>query len=454
MDCKPCAITWIPAIPAHWQEMMLFQCATEQNNSNKEIHHQNLLSLSYGKIVRKDINTTAGLLPASFDSYQVVNPGNIIMRLTDLQNDKKSLRTGLVTETGIITSAYTCLSPRDGIKPEYLQYLLHSFDTHKVFYGMGGGVRQSIGYADIRKMLVVIPPYDEHCKISQYLSWTASETAHLIKEKRREIRLLRELRRSIINNAVTHGIDSNVEYKNSGHGWINTIPKHWQMLYSKKLFRLRMEKALPTDEQLTASQKYGIIAQAEFMRIENRRLTVVMTGDDILKHVEAGDFVISMRSFQGGIEYSHVTGKISSAYVMLIPNHELVYDRYFRWLLKSPSYIKALQGTSDLVRDGQALRYANFAKVYLPQVPLDEQEAIADYLDEMCPKIDAMIDAIHAEIALVQELRAKTISDVVSGKVDVRDVEIPQYEPESDDTIDDEEETDEDNNDAADEEVE
>lgn len=120
------------------------------------------------------------------------------------------------------------------------------------------------------------------------------------------------------------------------------------MLYSKKLFALRRDKAHPEDEQLTSSQKYGIISQKEFMNCEHRRVTVVMTGDNILKHVETGDFVISMRSFQGGIEYSRISGKISSAYVMLIPNHNLVDDRYFKWLFKSASYIKALQGTSDL----------------------------------------------------------------------------------------------------------
>lgn len=245
---------------------------------------------------------------------------------------------------------------------------------------------------------------------------------------------MRELRASTINNAVTHGIIPNVKLKESGHTWIGKIPTHWDMLYSKKLFALRQDKAFPSDEQLTASQKYGVISQTEFMRIENRRLTVVMSGEDILKHVEDGDFVISMRSFQGGIEYSNVSGKISSAYVMLIPNRTLVYDRYFKWLLKSPSYIKALQGTSDLVRDGQALRYSNFAKIYLPQVPLNEQEAIADYLDAITLKIDEMIEAIRSEISYVAELRTKIITDVVTGKVDVRNVVIPEHEPETNDS--------------------
>ena len=103
---KDSGIPWIGQIPEHWGMKFLFQVAREHYISNKDIHNQNLLSLSYGKIVHKDINTTEGLLPASFDTYQVIEPGNIVFRFTDLQNDHKSLRVGLSKETGIITSAY------------------------------------------------------------------------------------------------------------------------------------------------------------------------------------------------------------------------------------------------------------------------------------------------------------------------------------------------------------
>ena len=131
---KESGIEWIGQIPAHWEIKYLSQIAEEHYISNKDVHHQNLLSLSYGRIVRKDINTTEGLLPASFDTYQVIEKGNIILRLTDLQNDHKSLRIGLVTEEGIITSAYICIQSRRAVLPEYLYLLLHSYDICKVFY--------------------------------------------------------------------------------------------------------------------------------------------------------------------------------------------------------------------------------------------------------------------------------------------------------------------------------
>lgn len=205
-------IDWIGAIPAHWAEKMLFQCATEQTLSNKEVHHQNLLSLSYGKIVTKDINTTEGLLPASFDSYQIIHDGNIVLRLTDLQNDHKSLRVGLATQTGIITSAYTCLRARSNILPQYLYLLLHSYDVSKVFYGMGGGVRQSIGYADIRRMTILLPPIEEQQEIVSYCYEEQDKIEQMIDAIKDEIALVQELRTRTIADVVTGKVDvRNVE---------------------------------------------------------------------------------------------------------------------------------------------------------------------------------------------------------------------------------------------------
>lgn len=165
IDLTESPIQWLKEVPSGWDILYLFQVAEEQNISNKDVHNQNLLSLSYGKIKNKDINTTEGLLPASFDTYQIINNGNVILRLTDLQNDHKSLRVGLSTQTGIITSAYTCLKPRENILPEYLYLILHTYDVYKVFYSMGGGVRQSIGYKDISKLPILLPSFEEQARI-------------------------------------------------------------------------------------------------------------------------------------------------------------------------------------------------------------------------------------------------------------------------------------------------
>ena len=204
---KETGVSWVKSIPAHWEERSLIQVAEEQQIKNTGMVEDNLLSLSYGKIINKDINTTDGLLPASFEGYQIINSGNIVLRLTDLQNDHRSLRTGLATQRGIITSAYTCLKARDNVLPEYLQLQLHVADLCKVFYGMGGGVRQSIGFKDIRRLIVAIPPLDEQKSILSAVSGFEGPINSVIAKYQEIILSLEELKTKLVSDVVTGKID-------------------------------------------------------------------------------------------------------------------------------------------------------------------------------------------------------------------------------------------------------
>lgn len=203
------------------------------------------------------------------------------------------------------------------------------------------------------------------------------------------------------------------KYKKSGVEWLGEVPAHWGIGQSRRLFAQRKERALETDSQLTASQKHGVIYQRDFMELEGQKVVQVIHGADILKHVEPNDFVISMRSFQGGIEWCGLRGCISSAYVMLVPC-DRIEAGFFRYLLKSSTYIQALQSTSNLVRDGQALRYENFTLVDLPLVPAHEQQAIAAFLDRETAKIDALVDEQKRLIKLLKEKRQAVISHAVT----------------------------------------
>lgn len=204
---KETGVSWVKSIPAHWEERSLIQVAEEQQIKNAGMVEDNLLSLSYGKIINKDINTTDGLLPVSFEGYQIINSGNIVLRLTDLQNDHRSLRTGLATQRGIITSAYTCLKARDNILPEYLQLQLHVADLCKVFYGMGGGVRQSIGFKDIRRLIVAIPPLDEQRDILKAVNSIEVPINSVIAKYQEIILSLEELKTKLISDVITGKID-------------------------------------------------------------------------------------------------------------------------------------------------------------------------------------------------------------------------------------------------------
>lgn len=207
------------------------------------------------------------------------------------------------------------------------------------------------------------------------------------------------------------------KYRKTGMKWLPKIPEHWEIVQSRRLFSQRKERANEGDQQLTASQKYGIVYQTEFMELEGARVMQVIKGADILKRVCPNDFVISMRSFQGGLEWSSLEGSISSAYVMLVPQKHVVAD-FFRYLFKSAPYIQALQSTSDLIRDGQALRFDNFAQVDLPIIPEDEQVRIAKYLDRETARIDALIEKKTRFIELLREKRQALITHAVTKSLD------------------------------------
>ena len=200
---KDSGISWIGEIPEHWEVRHLSQVSYEHYISNKEVHHQNLLSLSYGRIIRKDINTTEGLLPASFDTYQIVEEGNIVMRLTDLQNDHKSLRVGLVKEEGIVTSAYVCLGVFDSMIPSFLYNVLHSYDIKKLFYSMGGGLRQNLNWQGLKKLDIPLPPKDEQQAIVAYIEEKCEKIDKLASELQSEIDYLKEYKQRLIADCVT-----------------------------------------------------------------------------------------------------------------------------------------------------------------------------------------------------------------------------------------------------------
>lgn len=167
------------------------------------MQEQNLLSLSYGKIKRKDINTTDGLLPTSFDGYNIIEADDIVLRLTDLQNDHTSLRVGRATERGIVTSAYVTIRPMPGVNSQYLYYVLHAFDLKKGLYGMGAGVRQGLNFDEIKTLKTPYAPASEQSKIVGYLDLICEQIDGIIAEKQALIVDLEAYRRSLINETVT-----------------------------------------------------------------------------------------------------------------------------------------------------------------------------------------------------------------------------------------------------------
>lgn len=204
---KDSGVEWLDTIPLSWEVKPTYVACSASTEKNTDGLENNVLSLSYGEIIQKNIDTNFGLLPDSFNTYQIIKNGDIILRLTDLQNDKHSLRVGLVTQKGIITSAYLKLRIKNTLISSFLYYLLHAYDIYKVFYGMGGGLRQSMKFEDFRRLPLLIPPKEEQCSIAAFLDEKRIKIDALIEKQLQQIELLKERRTALISAAVTGKID-------------------------------------------------------------------------------------------------------------------------------------------------------------------------------------------------------------------------------------------------------
>lgn len=167
------------------------------------------------------------------------------------------------------------------------------------------------------------------------------------------------------------------------------VPDHWQIVEPRRIFKLVKEPERPGDVHLTPSQKYGVLPQEEYMKITGARVVQNLSGTQ-MQHVEPGDFISHLRTFQGGLELATIPGKVSPAYTVLRPT-EAVYPGFFKHVLKSPGYVSQIASVTDQLRDGQTMRFNEFNLTWLPLPPLEEQKRIADELDRELAEIDEFI---------------------------------------------------------------
>ena len=214
------------------------------------------------------------------------------------------------------------------------------------------------------------------------------------------------------------------EYKDSGIQWIGEIPSHWEARKMKYIFIERSEKNHPNEPVLCATQSQGVIPQS----IYTNRVVVVNKGFDGLKFVKEGDFVISLRSFEGGIEYAYYQGIISAAYTILVPNRK-AESNYWRYLFKSHPFIQLLKTCVTGIREGQNINYPLLSRKFLPVPPLSEQERIVNFLEGKTQKIDKYIADKEREIQLLKELKeaeiAKAVTQGLNPNVKMKDSGIP-----------------------------
>lgn len=422
---KDSGITWIGNIPSEWNVDILSLHLYDHCNYNKELKEKNLLSLSYGKIVRKDINTKEGLLPESFNRYNIIEKGDIVLRLTDLQNDKKSLRTGLCQERGIITSAYLTLRNRGNDSSAFLHYLLHSYDLYKVFYGMGNGVRQGMNYSDIRKLKMIIPPFPEQEAIASFLDRKCGEIDSLISLQEEMISELQAYKQSIITEAVTKGLNPNAPMQDSEVEWIGMIPEEWSIDFLSKIIWLRARlgwKGLKAEEYV----EKGFPFLSAFNIVNNKLKWEGLNFINKERYDESPEIKLSIGDVLivkdgAGIgktaridQLPEGEATVNSSLGVITPSEKLDY-KYLHYFLLSNSF----QNIIGFIKNGMGvphLTQENMKSVLITTPPLSEQQAIASYLDEKTSQIDSLIALKQEKITELKDYKKSIIYEYVTGK--------------------------------------
>lgn len=418
-EMKDSGIEWIGDIPANWKTDRLQWHLEEIKVQNSPVQSNQVLSLTIesGVIPYEDKGNQGNKSKENHEEYKLAYPDTLVVNSMNVIIGA----VGISKYFGCVSPVYYVFRANEDTDLRYIYYIFTNVGFQKEMRKHAKGIleiRLRISASDMLKRIIPVPRYDEQTRISDFLDRKCAEIDAVIDRTRQTVEEYRKLKQSVITETVTRGIRSNRPMRNSGLSWVPQLPAEWPAIPSKFLFRNSDERRRPGDEQLTASQKYGIISQQEYMEREEAKIVLANKGLDDWKHVEPNDFIISLRSFQGGLEMSETTGCITWHYIVLKPCKPIA-SKYFKWLFKSEVYIKALQRTCNFIRDGQDLRYSNFVQVPLFEPPLDEQQEIADYLDRKCAEFDKLI---AAKTHLLEELEAykkSVIYEYVTGKKEV-----------------------------------
>lgn len=413
-------IDWIGAIPFAWETHTLYQLVTQVKNKNSDLSEQNLLSLSYGKIKRKDINSNGGLLPESFNGYNIIEDGDIVLRLTDLQNDHTSLRVGRTTERGIITSAYTTLRPISKESSKYLYYLLHAFDLKKGFYGMGSGVRQGLNYDEVKELRVILPSEAEQSSIAAYLDEQCAKIDALIEEARASIEEYKQWKASLIFEAVTKGLDQNVEMKDSGVEWIGQIPIDWVSFKLRTCFDEIGSGTTPKsdiDEYYNGEFYWLQSGDINGGLVANTTKTVNAIALDrfsALKIYRAPFIAIAM--YGASIANTSIVTidacTNQACCVLSKPIKNINYEYVFYTILaaKEELLLSARGGTQPNISQ-EILK-----QLHIPIPPLNCQNEIAKYLTKKCFEIASITEEKQDLITDLEAYKKSLIFEAVTGK--------------------------------------
>ena len=409
-EMKDSGVAWIGAMPRAWKMNTIAQIFLQVKCKNTGLQEKNLLSLSYGKVKRKSIDTVEGLLPESFDGYNIIEKDDIVLRLTDLQNDHTSLRVGLAEERGIITSAYLTIRNRSNFCPKYLYYYLHSFDIAKGFYGMGAGVRQGLNWDGVKWLKILAPSVPEQERIAAFLDAECAEIDAVLEKTRASIEEYKKLKQAVITQAVTKGIRSDRPMKDSGIEWIGEISQDFEIVKLKWLcdvldqFRSPVTADKRNQNADVLYDYYG--ASGAIDKIDG------YTIDDHVMLIGEDGANLRMRNLPIMYEINGKAWVNNHAHIL---KPKTGVDFYFIFYA-----LEALDLNYYITGSAQPkLSQDNLRNIWVPITDFTGQKRIAAYISDVCDEFDCLIAKKQQYLTEIENYKKSLIYEYVTGKKEV-----------------------------------
>ena len=435
-------LPWLKAVPAHWEIRRNKNIFTEQKEIvGERSADYTLLSLTLNGIIPRDMDG-GGKFPESFDKYKIVKNGDMAFCLFDIDETPRTV--GLSGYNGMLTGAYTIMRVSN-INARFIYYYYLALDNGKMLRPLYTGLRKTININTFQSTKVPVPPREEQDQIVRFLDWKVSNINKLINIKKKEIKAIDALKRSTVSHAITRGLTADAPMKYSGVKWLGDIPAHWKVTKLRQILHPVSEKNHPEFPLLSVVREQGVILRD----VEDKEANHNFIPDDLsgYKVVRKGQFAMNkMKAWQGSYGVSDYTGVVSPAYFIF----DIAFENleYFHYAIRSKVYVNFFAQASDGIRVGQwDLQMDKMKEIPFIVPPADEQIAIVKYIKQALPQYNVAIEKLTEEVAVLEEYKNKVIADTVTGKIDVRGIEIPEYE-----FVD--EDTDADNEDGGEEETE
>lgn len=418
-EMKDSGMSWVGNIPSHWDIGRIDSFYTLRNTKVSDKDYPPLSVTMKG--IMPQLETAAKT--NAHDDRKLVKKGDFAI---NSRSDRRG-SCGISEYDGSVSLINTILAPKGEMHPKYFDWLFHTVQFADEFYKWGHGIVDDLwttNYQDMKKINIPVPPIKEQKIIADFLDAKCTEIDALSADIQSEIDTLQEYKRSVITEAVTKGLDKNAPMKDSGTDWLGVIPKHWDTKKGKYVFVQKNDKGNSKSlVLLSPTQNYGVIPQDLYEELSGFSAVKLNEKTDFnsLKTVHKGAFVISLRSFQGGFEYSEYEGVVSPAYQVFYPSIP-VYDAYYKYLFKTQVFIDKMNSYTMSLRDGKNIAFADFGKTYIPIPPMNEQKIIANKLDGICSSLNEIIKEKQDQLEILSEYKKTVIYEYVTGKKEVPSV--------------------------------